>query len=202
MIDTLVTSLEKIKNVGLPFDDLEENGYAVVTLHRPVNVDDPEVLERILGALQQISERIKLVIPFHPRTKKNIEDFGLIGKLKQIAANAIITGPIGYLEMLRLNKSARLVITDSGGIQEETTYLRVPCITMRENTERPATLELGTNVLVGNDLDKLRYSFDHILSNRFRKGSIPRLWDGKASQRIVNKLISIFLKRTAFHEAP
>ena len=118
MIDTLVHCLQKIENTGLPFEGLMEKEYAVVTLHRPSNVDDPQVLKRILEAFQLISERLKLVIPFHPRTKKNIEEFGLEDKLKKIGENAIISGPIGYLEMLQLNKSARLVITDSGGVQE------------------------------------------------------------------------------------
>lgn len=188
MIDTLIHCLDKIKNTGLPHD-LREKEYAVVTLHRPSNVDHPEVLDKILGALCRISREMKLVIPLHPRTNKNISSFGLQDKLHEIAQNGIISGPIGYLEMLRLVKSARLVITDSGGLQEETTYLGIPCITMRENTERPSTIDLGTNVLVGNNLDLLFKYFEKIISNDFGKGQIPPLWDGKAAERVVEVLL-------------
>ncbi|MBI1824630.1 MAG: UDP-N-acetylglucosamine 2-epimerase (non-hydrolyzing) [Nitrospirae bacterium] len=189
MIDTLVHCLDKIQDRSLPFQNLHEKQYAVVTLHRPSNVDRPEVLEKILDALSRISQKIKLVIPLHPRTQKNINAFGLQEKLDAIARNGVIAGPIGYLEMLRLIKSARLAITDSGGLQEETTYLGVPCITMRENTERPSTVELGTNVLVGNDLGLLFEHFEKILSDHFKKGQIPPLWDGKAASRIVEVLV-------------
>jgi len=189
MIDSVVYCLEKIRNVNLPFDALRENEYAVITLHRPSNVDNPEILGNILSAFHSISKRLKLVIALHPRTMKNIKAFGLEGRLSQISNNAIITGPLGYLEMLRLNRSARMVITDSGGLQEETTYLGIPCITMRENTERPSTIEMGTNVLVGNDSGKLFYYFEKFMSNKFKKGQIPPLWDGKAAQRIVKVLL-------------
>ena len=188
MIDTLIHCLDKIQSADLPFQNLREKEYAVVTLHRPSNVDRPEVLEKILDAFYRISQKIKLVVPLHPRTNKNIGSFGLQDKVDVIARNAIITGPIGYLEMLRLVKSARMVMTDSGGLQEETTYLGVPCITMRENTERPSTIDLGTNVLVGNDLNLLFNHFEKILSNDFKKGQIPPFWDGKAAQRIVEVL--------------
>jgi len=188
MIDTLVDCLHKIEDNGLPFDDLKNGEYAVITLHRPSNVDDPEVLGNILEAFHSISKKIKLVIPLHPRTLKNIESFGIKNKIEKIKKNGIITGPIGYLEMLRLNKSARLVITDSGGVQEETTYLGIPCITMRENTERPSTIQMGTNVLVGNDLDALFMNFEKIMSNGYKGGRIPPLWDGKVSERIVEVL--------------
>jgi len=189
MIDSVVHCLEKIRNVNLPFDALKENDYAVITLHRPSNVDNPEVLRNILSAFHSISKRLKLVIALHPRTMKNIKEFGFEGQLKQISNNAIITGPLGYLEMLRLNRSARMVITDSGGLQEETTYLGIPCITMRENTERPSTIEIGTNALVGNDSDRLFYNFKNFLSNNFKKGQVPPLWDGKAAERIVEVLL-------------
>ena len=186
MIDSLIHCLEKIGNVALPFDDLKENQYAVITLHRPSNVDNPGVLTKILTAFHSISKRLKLVIALHPRTMKNIKAFGFEDQLNQISYNAIITGPLGYLEMLRLNRSARMVITDSGGLQEETTYLKVPCITMRENTERPSTIEMGTNVLVGKDVDALLYHVDKVMSGDCRKGQVPPLWDGKAAARIVD----------------
>jgi UDP-N-acetylglucosamine 2-epimerase (non-hydrolysing) len=189
MIDSVIHCLEKIGNVALPFDALRENEYAVVTLHRPSNVDDPEVLRNILSAFHTISKRLTLVVALHPRTLKNIKAFGLEGQLNQISHNAIVTGSLGYLEMLRLNRSARMVITDSGGLQEETTYLGIPCITMRENTERPSTIEMGTNVLVGNDSDRLFYYFEKFMSNNFKKGQVPPLWDGKAAERIVDILL-------------
>lgn len=188
MIDTLVYCLDKIRDVPVLFDDLIERQYGVITLHRPSNVDNAGILSKILDVFGAISEKLKLVIPLHPRTAKNIMSFGLDSKLDKISSNAIITGPIGYLEMLRLNRSARMVITDSGGLQEETTFLGIPCITMRENTERPSTVELGTNVLVGNDLNALNGNFDEILSGNFKKGSVPPLWDGKAAERIIDVL--------------
>lgn len=189
MIDTLVHCIDKIQIADPPFHDLKEKGYAVVTLHRPSNVDHPAILTTILDAFYRISQKIKLVIPLHPRTQKNIGVFGMSAKLDLIARNAIITGPIGYLEMLGLVRSAKFVMTDSGGLQEETTYLRIPCITMRENTERPSTVDLGTNALVGNDLDLLFGHFEKIMSNDVKKGRVPPLWDGKAAKRIVDILM-------------
>jgi UDP-N-acetylglucosamine 2-epimerase (non-hydrolysing) len=189
MIDTLVYCLDKIRDVPLSFDGIKEGDYAVITLHRPSNVDNPEILSKILDAFGAISEKLKLVILLHPRTAKNIASFGLESKLAEISSNAIITGPIGYLEMLRLNRSARMVITDSGGLQEETTFLGIPCVTMRDNTERPSTIEMGTNVLVGNDLNALNGNFDKILSGNFKKGSVPPLWDGRAAERIIDVLL-------------
>ncbi len=191
MIDTLIYCLDKIHGFSLPFDGLREREYGVITMHRPSNVDNPDILGKILDVFGVISERLKLVIPLHPRTAKNIASFGLDSKLNRISANATITGPIGYLEMLRLNSSAKLVITDSGGLQEETTFLGIPCITMRENTERPSTIELGTNVLVGNDLNALIGNFDKILAGNFKKGLIPPLWDGQAAERIVEVLSGV-----------
>lgn len=189
MIDTLIHCLGVIQE-QLPFEGLVEKEYAVITLHRPSNVDGPAVLERILKALQQISKRIRLVIPLHPRTLRNIKRFGFDDYLTSISTNSIVTGPIGYLEMLRLVKTAKMVITDSGGIQEETTYLRIPCLTLRSNTERPSTVKLGTNVLIGQDTDMLLNCFDKVLSSSQDEGSIPPLWDGRASNRIVDILVS------------
>ena len=186
MIDTLIHCMERINGTAMPYEGLLEHEYAVITLHRPSNVDNAARLEKILVAFSEISRKIKLVMLLHPRTSGNIQAFGLDQKLRKISQNAIIAGPIGYLEMLRLNKSARMVITDSGGLQEETTYLGIPCITMRENTERPSTVELGTNVLVGNDMDELMKIVESILLGKFKKGEIPPLWDGKAAERIVD----------------
>jgi len=192
MIDSLVFCINKIKNTPLPFEGIREKEYGVVTLHRPSNVDNPEILGQVLDVFGVLAKRLKLVIPLHPRTSKNIKAFGFEEKLSKIVANGIVSGPIGYLEMLRLNKTARLVITDSGGLQEETTFLGIPCLTMRENTERPSTIEIGTNVLVGNDWEALYNNFEGILSNEFVKGGIPPLWDGRASKRIVGALSARF----------
>ncbi|WP_022948479.1 non-hydrolyzing UDP-N-acetylglucosamine 2-epimerase [Methylohalobius crimeensis] len=157
--------------------------YAVLTLHRPSNVDDPEVLGRLLQTLTEISRRMPIIFPCHPRTDKMIERFGLDGL---IAASGIIsTPPLGYLEMLGLIRSARLVLTDSGGLQEETTALGVPCVTLRENTERPITITEGTNTLVGSDPDAIFTCVEDILNGGGKRGRIPARWDGKAAQRIV-----------------
>jgi UDP-N-acetylglucosamine 2-epimerase (non-hydrolysing) len=189
MIDTLVHCLGQTSD-DLPYPGLREREYAVVTLHRPSNVDRRETLQGVLKAFQEVSRRLTLVMPLHPRTLKRIEEFGLGDKVSAMGRRAIVTGPVGYLEMLRMVRSARMVITDSGGIQEETTYLGVPCLTMRENTERPSTIELGTNVLVGCDHGKLLQEVDRVMAGRGKKGTIPPLWDGKAGVRIVDTMLS------------
>lgn len=186
MIDALLFCLNKIKNAGLPFDGLKEKEYAIVTLHRPSNVDEPERLKKILDMLYEISKELMLVIPLHPRTRKNIESFGMNEMLVSLEQNAVIAKPIGYLEMLRLNSAAKLIITDSGGLQEESTYLGVPCITLRENTERPSTVEIGTNSIVGNNMVLFHETFERIMSNQYNGGGVPPLWDGQASERIVD----------------
>lgn len=189
MIDNLVYCLKDLP-ADLPYDGLRAKEYALVTLHRPSNVDNPEILKNILRTFQQIAKKLKLVLPLHPRTRKNIQAFHLEHELRPIADSGIVTGPIGYLEMLKLVKESRMVITDSGGIQEETTYLGVPCLTMRENTERPVTIDLGTNLLVGCDMEKLLNVSEQVIMNSFKKGSIPPLWDGKASERIVKHILA------------
>jgi len=152
--------------------------YALVTLHRPANVDDGEILKRILRSLLEVSQDLSVIFPAHPRTRKRIADFGLQADQLQIVA------PLSYLEFLDMQSRATLVITDSGGIQEETTYLGVPCLTLRENTERPVTVSLGTNVLVGRDPEKLRSELSRVLAGNAKKGTIPPLWDGHAGERI------------------
>ena len=189
MIDTLVHCLGQISD-GLPYPDLRAREYAVVTLHRPSNVDRRETLQGVLKAFQEVSRRLTLVLPLHPRTLKRIEEFGLSGEVDAMGRRAIVTEPIGYLEMLRLVRSSRMVITDSGGIQEETTYLGVPCLTMRENTERPSTIALGTNTLVGSDRGRLLRAVDAVMAGSMKKGEIPPLWDGKAGVRIVDGILS------------
>jgi UDP-N-acetylglucosamine 2-epimerase (non-hydrolysing) len=152
--------------------------YALVTLHRPANVDDAAILTRILQSLLEVSQDLAVVFPAHPRTRKRIADFELqAGRLQ-------ILDPLPYLEFLALQSRATVVITDSGGIQEETTYLGVPCLTLRENTERPVTVSLGTNILVGRDPGKLRSELSRVLAGQAKKGTIPPLWDGHAGDRI------------------
>ena len=188
MIDTLVHCLAAMPP-GPPHPGLEKKEYAVITLHRPSNVDHPETLKGMLRAFQDISKNLRLVIPLHPRTRANIERFGLSDALRTLEENAVVTGPVGYVDMLRLVKDSRMVITDSGGIQEETTYLGVPCITLRANTERPSTVTLGTNTLVGSDTGKLLRAVERVMLDSHARGTIPPLWDGHASERIVEHLL-------------
>lgn len=191
MIDTLIDSLKIVEGRELPFVSLRDNEYGVVTIHRPSNVDQADSLEKILDAISILVNKVPLVLPLHPRTMRNIDKFKLKNKIEIIKDNGIVTGPLSYFEMLKLTKSAKFMITDSGGLQEETTYLGIPCITLRKNTERPITVTVGTNVLVGDDTDALLTYCDQILCGRFKKGGIPEFWDGKTAERIVNKLLSL-----------
>jgi len=171
-----------LENLGL-----EAGAYVVVTLHRPSNVDDERVLGEILTALEYIQNRLPMVFPVHPRTLKNLSRSGLEPRIEAMA-NLRLLEPLGYLEFLKLISSARAVLTDSGGIQEETTVLHVPCLTLRENTERPVTCQAGTNQLVGSDPARIIAAFNGIMSGPARNGSIPPLWDGKAAKRIAEKI--------------
>jgi UDP-N-acetylglucosamine 2-epimerase (non-hydrolysing) len=194
MIDTLLINLVKAQDIKTfqlqkNFYDRIKNGYGLVTLHRPSNVDIPETLKSLIECLRKISSKIPVIFPIHPRTKGNIESFGIYEELSK-SNGILITEPLGYLEFLGLLRSARLVLTDSGGIQEETTFLRIPCITLRENTERPITVSLGTNYLVGINPEKILETAFAILDGKGKKGEIPRFWDGKAGQRIVEILVN------------
>lgn len=192
MIDTLKAQLKKsvpadeIFNKAAPDSVFSSGNYAMLTLHRPSNVDNPDTLEKLLKVLVQVSEKIPLVFPMHPRTESKIR----AGNLSDFLAspNLLPLPPLGYHEMLGLMSEARLVLTDSGGIQEETTSLGVPCLTLRENTERPITVEQGTNTVVGTDSDKILSAFNDVLITGGKAGRIPELWDGNAAQRIVNIL--------------
>lgn len=166
----------------------QKSGYGVVTLHRPANVDDPETLAALLGVLREISEHLPLVFAMHPRTRANIQRFGLANLVA--GPRLVVLPPQGYLEMLGLMAESRMVLTDSGGLQEETTALGVPCLTLRENTERPITVEQGTNTLVGRDVDAIRVQAGEILSGRGKQGRVPELWDGHAAERIAADLAS------------
>lgn len=161
-------------------------GFGVVTLHRPSNVDDLDALTEALELLRDVAARLPLVWPVHPRARANVERFGLAPMLA--AARVTMLEPQGYLEMLGLLANARLVLTDSGGIQEETTALSVPCLTMRENTERPITIDEGTNTLVGRDRRRAAACVDEILRSGGKRGRVPALWDGQASGRIATHL--------------
>jgi UDP-N-acetylglucosamine 2-epimerase (non-hydrolysing) len=173
-------------------EDLKVAGsdYAALTLHRPSNVDDPAAFRRILDALEQISRRIPIIFPVHPRTRARIMDFGF-AQLVERASGLRLVEPLGYLDFLRLYSGARLVLTDSGGIQEETTALGIPCLTLRENTERPVTVELGTNTIVGTDTRTItEAAFNELDSPRERKAAqVPPLWDGKTADRILDAII-------------
>ncbi|MDT8420826.1 MAG: UDP-N-acetylglucosamine 2-epimerase (non-hydrolyzing) [Desulfuromonadales bacterium] len=193
MIDTLVKHRQMASTLDLcQTMGLQKGAYATMTLHRPGNVDDPEILNGLLEALATIAKELPIIFPIHPRTRKMAEQFGLghyfnIGKK---VAGIWCTEPLGYLEFLHLNMNARLVLTDSGGLQEETTVLGVPCITIRPNTERPITCTDGTNILVGNDPQKILEAADSILHGSALKGKIPELWDGHAAERIVEILLA------------
>lgn len=160
---------------------LREKGYGLITLHRPSNVDDEDILGRLLGALIELGERCPLVFPAHPRTRKMMAAAGLDVPPERIR----MIDPVGYLDFVKLMTHARLVLTDSGGIQEETTVLGIPCLTIRENTERPITLRIGTNRLVGVDPERILQEGREALDGPSRAGRIPDLWDGHASERIV-----------------
>jgi UDP-N-acetylglucosamine 2-epimerase (non-hydrolysing) len=188
MIDTLVrfrplaAGSRILEELGL-----QPGGYALATLHRPSNVDDPRVLRGILEAFGEVQQRLPLVFQVHPRTGKNIEAFGLGGLLARMK-NLRLLEPIGYLDFLKLQEGARLALVDSGGIQEETTVLGVPCLTLRENTERPITIEQGTNLLVGCRKEDIVAAALAVLEGKGKQGRIPELWDGHAAGRLAEVL--------------
>ena len=193
MIDTVVYNLERAhESTILNTLSLDNGDYALATFHRPSNVDDRRDLLALIAVVEDICGRINLVLPLHPRTRHSLSHHGLSEKLESIAG-LTLTDPLGYLDFLKLVCDARAVITDSGGIQEETTYLGVPCFTMRKNTERPVTVEQGSNVLVGGDRRQLLSELDRVLDGRFKKGRVPELWDGHAAERIVDILLERLL---------
>ncbi len=182
MIDSLDAHWDALEsNTVTDRLNLEKGKYVVATFHRPSNVDDKESLTELMGTLARLAGERKVIFPVHPRTRKNIEAFGLE---KKIPKSLMLTEPLGYLEFLSLMRYAELVITDSGGIQEETTYMGVQCITVRKNTERPVTIDVGTNHLVGVSMEKVEKAALDILGGTTKPGRIPELWDGKAAKRI------------------
>jgi len=189
MIDSVVFGLNKIaQSDSRAFLANKRKGknadYGVVTLHRPSNVDDKKQLMRIAGILNEVSKKIPLFFPVHPRTSKMLKRFSI-----RCAPSVHCLSPLGYLDFLSLYKDAKLVMTDSGGLQEECTFLRIPCLTMRENTERPITISKGTNILVGTDREKILEAVQQIITGTYKKGSIPPWWDGRAAERIAAILI-------------
>lgn len=198
MIDTLL----KFRQVAEKSDVIKRlgicNNYALLTLHRASNVDAEDDLRNILGALKEVSNKIPIIFPVHPRTYKSIYTYGLLklfqklplNNVKDISNDIYLTDPLGYLDFLKLMAGAKLVFTDSGGIQEETTILGVPCLTLRENTERPITIKEGTNKLVGRNAEKIVNDSMKALNGSAKIISFPKLWDGRAAERIVNILLA------------
>ena len=196
MIDTLHRNLARAVASGNTLGSKLAQ-YAVLTLHRPSNVDDVVTLRGLLDVVAEINRSLPVVMPLHPRTRTNIDKFGLNSMLDGLH----ILPPVGYLEMLGLMRDAKLVLTDSGGIQEETTALGVPCLTLRENTERPITLSEGTNTLVGPDPAAIRTAFREVMDNGGKTGRIPEYWDGRAAMRIAHTLKSWLPSQAAMKAA-
>ncbi|MCB9641617.1 MAG: UDP-N-acetylglucosamine 2-epimerase (non-hydrolyzing) [Myxococcales bacterium] len=185
MIDTLVKQQKKLGGLTTLEDlGVQAGGYGLLTLHRPSNVDDPEVFARILDALEVIQQDLPLLFPMHPRTRNNMQA-GRFGERIQKMTNLRLLDPLDYLGFLHLMSASKVVLTDSGGIQEETTYLKVPCITIRENTERPITCEIGSNQLVGTQTERILEAYQHVHQGTLRAPQVPPLWDGRAAERIV-----------------
>lgn len=184
MIDTLLTQLPKTKKpTGWTEWGLNAGGYIVLTLHRPSNVDDPATFEQWMKTIDEVG--LPVIFPVHPRTQKNFSK--LVNKPKNIVA----CDPLSYLEFIYLIKESKAVITDSGGVQEETTVLGIPCITLRNNTERPETVTVGTNEMVGDNFTALRHALKKLNEGKWKKGAIPVLWDGRTAERIVSHLLRL-----------
>lgn len=187
MVDTLFHQLDRLASMPAP-EGLHamDRPYGVVTLHRPSNVDDAETFRGILEALGKIAADLPLVYPIHPRARKRLEEFGLEGLVSD--GGIRLMPPLSYMHFLRLWKDAALVLTDSGGLQEETTALGVPCFTVRENTERPITVEVGSNTMVGTSREGILEAFGRFRAGELKQGKVPELWDGRAAERIVAAL--------------
>ena len=194
MIDSVVYSLTNARRVEDILNSFKAStsilsyppGYGVVTLHRPSNVDDPETFRALLTVLNEVATRLPLVFALHPRTRANIDRFGLTDLID--SCRMVLLPPQGYLEMLGLLEGATVVLTDSGGLQEETTALGVPCLTLRENTERPITVEQGSNTVVGRNREVILDALKEILAGKGKRGRVPEYWDGHASERLIADL--------------
>lgn len=195
MIDTLLRNIDKARALPLP-TEFKDRQYAVLTLHRPSNVDSKPKLTALIEALIDISRSIPIIFPAHPRTRHNLLQFGLEDTLRNSQIKLIT--PLSYLSFIGLTAHSRLMLTDSGGIQEETTVLGIPCITMRSNTERPITCTMGTNILVGTEPERIRTAVSAALNAPPRKGTVPEKWDGNAAERIVDVLLNGHSVSTSF----
>jgi UDP-N-acetylglucosamine 2-epimerase (non-hydrolysing) len=181
MIDTLLRHIEDARALPLP-PAFQPDSYSVLTLHRPANVDRIDVLQGVIDALEPVTSRMPVAFPVHPRTARNLEAV-------RVPANLICIEPMSYIRFLGLVANSRMVLTDSGGIQEETTVLGIPCVTLRDNTERPVTCEIGTNVLAGTSPEQIREVICSVLTRPKPASRIPPRWDGKAGQRIAEILL-------------
>jgi len=190
MIDSLIAAMPFVEESKIQDDlKLHKGEYMYITLHRPSNVDDRTNLSEIVDSIEEISRLgLQMVFPTHPRTKKRLADFGLLGRLQSLEGMLLLE-PLGYIDAVALEAFARLVLTDSGGVQEETTFLRVPCLTLRPNTERPITITEGTNILLSHGPGEICPEVKRILDGERKTSTIPRLWDGGAATRIVNILV-------------
>lgn len=191
MIDTMVAFGDKIRSSDiLQRLGLEPQGFALMTMHRPATVDHPVELKKLLDLIRYITVRYNLVFPIHPRTVNRLHQFKMMG---EISANkrVLLTDPLGYFDFQKLIKECKFILTDSGGIQEESTYRQVPCITLRPNTERPSTIEMGTNTLLPFELEQIQEVLDTIEKGTYKKGDVPPLWDGHATERILDILVSV-----------
>ena len=189
MIDSLYNNLARAESSSIQDDLGLEGDYSILTLHRPSNVDDQEIFAGIISALEVIGQEIQIVFPMHPRTEKMAKQFSLYERIASIP-RIKITGPVGYLDFVALMSKSKLVLTDSGGLQEETTALGIPCITLRENTERPITVTEGTNTIVGCDPELIKSTALDACTTGGKSGRIPEMWDGKTAHRIADVLIN------------
>jgi UDP-N-acetylglucosamine 2-epimerase (non-hydrolysing) len=188
MIDTLVAYRDQIDNSEiLKLLGVEKKKYVLMTMHRPATVDSPDGLRKLSELINEVSGKYKIVFPVHPRTRQKAKEFGMLDRFTS-NTQLLLTDPLDYFSFQALVKNASLILTDSGGIQEESTFLKVPCLTLRPNTERPVTVTKGTNELVPFDLDVIRKKINDIEQGSYKKGTIPKFWDGKASERIFNIL--------------
>ena len=180
MIDTLLKNESRFEKPAFWNNDLKPKQYLVLTLHRPANVDDAQKLKMILTTIEKVSEGCRVIFPIHPRTKRNLEANGGWAEFK----NLMVVDPQGYLQFNYMVKHAKGVITDSGGITEETTVMGIPCMTLRDSTERPETCTVGTNELIGTDPAAIIPAMTKLMNGQWKKGAIPELWDGKTAERI------------------
>jgi len=190
MIDSLINNLETAQDSNILEQlDLSKHEYVTLTMHRPANVDNHEILAKLISIISKIGEKVPVIFPCHPRTKKRMEQYGLLSNIDNKFLRII--RPLGYIDFLKLQMGSKFIITDSGGIQEETTYLGIPCITIRDNTERPITVDIGSNVITGINAEKIIETADNIIDGKGKTCKVPKMWDGKTSDRILGILLRI-----------